>query len=233
MTLAQHLGLVPRPPPLLTEDQWTEVHLKSRLRQVGDQRGSSRGVGKQGTGRDTQPAVGGKDRAARAWPGSGLLRATMAKDVCERHSQGNGDSGASRVWRAWAVDPGWVAEGVLKHWPPMSTICCGRPGCSAGVRLNGHKSRVTVTGCMFLFLPFACGLRAPWDCAPCSKGSVAGQPSPNTLTPDCSLATATNTHHAHPQDSEAECVICREEFQAGAQVGALGKALHLTPCASF
>ncbi|KAG2486740.1 hypothetical protein HYH03_014666 [Edaphochlamys debaryana] len=33
MTLAQHLGLIPRPPPLLTEDQWTEVHLKSRLRQ--------------------------------------------------------------------------------------------------------------------------------------------------------------------------------------------------------
>ncbi|PNH05629.1 RING finger protein 32 [Tetrabaena socialis] len=33
MTLAQHLGLIPRPPPLLTEDQWTEVHLRSRLRQ--------------------------------------------------------------------------------------------------------------------------------------------------------------------------------------------------------
>lgn len=35
MTLAQHLGLIPRPPPLLTDDQWTEVHLRSRLRQVG------------------------------------------------------------------------------------------------------------------------------------------------------------------------------------------------------
>eukprot|EP00198_Chlamydomonas_reinhardtii_P005246 XP_001694582.1 predicted protein [Chlamydomonas reinhardtii] len=33
MTLAQHLGLIPRPPPLLTDDQWTEVHLRSRLRQ--------------------------------------------------------------------------------------------------------------------------------------------------------------------------------------------------------
>ncbi|GLI69340.1 hypothetical protein VaNZ11_013926 [Volvox africanus] len=33
MTLAQHLGLIPRPPPLLTEDQWTEVQLRSRLRQ--------------------------------------------------------------------------------------------------------------------------------------------------------------------------------------------------------
>ena len=34
MTLAQHLGLVPRPPPLLTEAEWDEVHLKARLRQV-------------------------------------------------------------------------------------------------------------------------------------------------------------------------------------------------------
>ena len=33
MTLAQHLGLVPRPPPLLTETEWDEVHLKSRIRQ--------------------------------------------------------------------------------------------------------------------------------------------------------------------------------------------------------
>ncbi|GFR45225.1 hypothetical protein Agub_g6622 [Astrephomene gubernaculifera] len=33
LTLAQHLGLIPRPPPLLTEEEWTEVHLKSRLRQ--------------------------------------------------------------------------------------------------------------------------------------------------------------------------------------------------------
>ncbi|KAG2432541.1 hypothetical protein HXX76_008886 [Chlamydomonas incerta] len=33
MTLAQHLNLIPRPPPLLSEDQWSEVHLRSRLRQ--------------------------------------------------------------------------------------------------------------------------------------------------------------------------------------------------------
>ncbi|GAX79225.1 hypothetical protein CEUSTIGMA_g6665.t1 [Chlamydomonas eustigma] len=33
LTLAQHLGLIPRPPPLLTEAEWDEVHLKARLRQ--------------------------------------------------------------------------------------------------------------------------------------------------------------------------------------------------------
>jgi hypothetical protein len=33
MTLAQHLGLIPRPPALLSEAEWDEVHLKARLRQ--------------------------------------------------------------------------------------------------------------------------------------------------------------------------------------------------------
>ncbi|KAJ9517624.1 hypothetical protein QJQ45_025042, partial [Haematococcus lacustris] len=33
MTLAQHLGLVARPPPLLTTDEWDKVQLQARLRQ--------------------------------------------------------------------------------------------------------------------------------------------------------------------------------------------------------
>jgi hypothetical protein len=33
MTLAQTLGLIPRPPPLLTESEWDEVHVRARLRQ--------------------------------------------------------------------------------------------------------------------------------------------------------------------------------------------------------
>ena len=33
LTLAQHLGLIPRPPPLLSDAEWDEVHLKARLRQ--------------------------------------------------------------------------------------------------------------------------------------------------------------------------------------------------------
>lgn len=33
MTLAQTLGLIPRPPALLTESEWNEVHLKAQLRQ--------------------------------------------------------------------------------------------------------------------------------------------------------------------------------------------------------
>ncbi|KAG1658061.1 hypothetical protein FOA52_008315 [Chlamydomonas sp. UWO 241] len=32
-TLAQSLGLVPRPPPLLTEAEWDGVHLAARTRQ--------------------------------------------------------------------------------------------------------------------------------------------------------------------------------------------------------
>ena len=32
MTLAQYYGLVPRPPGLLTQEQWADAHHKSRLR---------------------------------------------------------------------------------------------------------------------------------------------------------------------------------------------------------
>eukprot|EP00798_Chlamydomonas_sp_ICE-L_P019943 gene19943-26651_t len=37
MTLAQKLGLIPKPAPLLTEQEWDDQHLKSRLRQDSDQ----------------------------------------------------------------------------------------------------------------------------------------------------------------------------------------------------
>jgi hypothetical protein len=33
LTLAQHLGLIPRPPALLTQQEWADVHLKARARQ--------------------------------------------------------------------------------------------------------------------------------------------------------------------------------------------------------
>lgn len=37
LTLAQRLDLVPRPPPLLSEDQWREVHERCKQRQDSDQ----------------------------------------------------------------------------------------------------------------------------------------------------------------------------------------------------
>lgn len=33
LTLAQHYGLVPRPSPRFTQEQWEEVHIRSRLRE--------------------------------------------------------------------------------------------------------------------------------------------------------------------------------------------------------